>query len=308
MINILKKNLKLIVFFLISIIILSILYKINLLDFNSLLISIKKKPELIIYSAILYLISIILGGLRYKLILSKFKYALNYNNSLKITASSIFYGQWFPGSSALIELFRIFFLKQHIKIDLKHSIIVAIYDKTLGFLSMIIISVICISIKFNLIDKFGYYFFIMVIIGVLIAHFAQILIFKILKINFNENYSIFFSYEMVISLIISSGIIIIYYVLSNVTNSDINLLDVAVLIPLIAIVALMPLGLGNLGGMQVGTLLIFQFVSEKNSEIVSMSIMFAIITIIVNTILGSIFFKSTLDIFKKTIARYEKQK
>ena len=308
MINILKKNLKLIVFFLISIIILSILYKINLLDFNSLLISIKKKPELIIYSAILYLISIILGSLRYKLILSKFKYALNYNNSLKITASSIFYGQWFPGSSALIELFRIFFLKQHIKIDLKHSIIVAIYDKTLGFLSMIIISVICISIKFNLIDKFGYYFFIMVIIGVLIAHFAQILIFKILKINFNENYSIFFSYEMVISLIISSGIIIIYYVLSNVTNSDINLLDVAVLIPLIAIVALMPLGLGNLGGMQVGTLLIFQFVSEKNSEIVSMSIMFAIITIIVNTILGSIFFKSTLDIFKKTIARYEKQK
>ena len=152
---------------------------------------------------------------------------------------------------------------------------------------MIIISVICISIKFNLIDKFGYYFFIMVIIGVLIAHFAQILIFKILKINFNENDSDILFFEDLISLIISSGIIIIYYVLSNVTNSDINLLDVAVLIPLIAIVALMPLGLGNLGGMQVGTLLIFQFVSEKNSEIVSMSIMFAIITIIVYTILGS---------------------
>ena len=308
MINILKKNIKLIVFFLISIIILSILYKINLLDLNSLIISIKKKPELIILSIILYLISIILGSLRYKLILSKSKYALDYNNSLKITASSIFYGQWFPGSSALIELFRIFFLKQHIKIDLKHSIMVAIYDKAIGFLSMIIISIICFSLKFNLDDKFGYYFFIIIIFGILIAHCTQLIIFRLFKISFNQKYSIFFSYEMVISLLISLGIIIIYYVLSKVTNSDINLLDVAVMIPLIAIVAIMPLGIGNLGGMQVGTLLIFQFVSEKNSEIISMSIIFAVITIIVNTILGSIFFKSTLGIFKKTIARYEKQK
>ena len=308
MIKVLKKNTKVIVFFLISIIILSVLHKINLLDFNSLLISIKKRPDLIILSIILYLISIILGSLRYKLILSKFKHTLNYNNSLKITASSIFYGQWFPGSSALIELFRIFFLKQHIKINLKRSITVAIYDKAIGFLSMIIISIICFSIKFNINEIFGYYFFIIIIIGILIVHCAQLIIFKIFKVIFNQKYSIFFSYEMLISLMISLCIVIIYYALSKVTNSDINLLDIAMMIPLIAIVAILPLGIGNLGGMQVGTLLIFQFVSEKNSEIVSMSIIFAIITIIVNTILGSIFFKSTLGIFKKTIARYEKKK
>ena len=69
--------------------------------------------------------------------------------------------------------------------------------------------------------------------------------------------------------------------------------------PLIAIVGILPLGIGNLGGLQVGTLLIFQFVSENNTEIISMSLTFAIITIFINSIFGTIFFKSSLDIFKK---------
>ena len=80
------------------------------------------------------------------------------------------------------------------------------------------------------------------------------------------------------------------------------------MMPLIAIVGILPLGIGNLGGLQLGTLLIFQFVSQNNVEIVSMSIIFALITIFINSIFGIIFFKSSLSIFKKALLKYEKNK
>ena len=71
------------------------------------------------------------------------------------------------------------------------------------------------------------------------------------------------------------------------------------------VIAILPIGIGNLGGLQVGTLIIFQFISEKNQEIVSMSLTFAVITIIINTIFGLFFLNSSLDIFKKALDKYE---
>ena len=134
-----------------------------------------------------------------------------------------------------------------------------------------------------------------------------VLTFKIFKINFIKKNFLMISYEMIISLLISGLIIVSYYLISKITNANLNFIDIAILMPLIAIVGILPLGIGNLGGLQVGTLLIFQFVSENNTEIISMSLTFAIITIFINSIFGTIFFKSSLDIFKKALLQYEKE-
>ncbi len=303
-----KKNIKILLFSLISIGILFVLKKLNILDFNALVLSIKKEPDLIFLSALLYALSIILGSIRYFIILKNFNYSLSPKNSLKITSSSIFYGQWFPGSSALIELFRIFFLKQHININLKNSIFSVIYDKALGLVSFIVICIISICLKYHLYEILGYYFIIIFFFGMFIINKTPIVIFKILKINFFKRNFFMISYEMIISLIISVLIIISYYLISKITNTNLNLTDIAILMPLIAFVGILPLGIGNFGGLQLGTLIIFQFVSENSSEIVSMSLTFAIITIIINSIFGIIFFKSSLDIFKKALLEYEKKK
>ena len=115
-----RKKIRIFLYLLITLGILLILKKLNLLDFNSIALSIREEPDLLFLSALIYASSIILGSLRYFIILKNFNYSLKLKDSLKITSSSIFYGQWFPGSSALIELFRIFFLKQYIKINIKH--------------------------------------------------------------------------------------------------------------------------------------------------------------------------------------------
>lgn len=306
--KILKNKIKIIIFFFISLISLLVLYKINLLDFGLLFNSIKISPKLTFLAICLYMFSIFLGSLRYRIILANFGYTISLHDSFKIITSSIFYGQWFPGSSALIEMFRIFFLKKYLKINIKESIFSVIYDRAIGLVSFILICLIAISIKFNLIEKLGYYFFLIVIIGLVATYYLPLVIFKILRINFTQKNILLISNEMIISLIISLGIIITYYFISRITDASLSISDIAIMMPLIAIITILPLGIGNFGGLQIGTLLIFQFISEKNSEIISMSITFAIITLIVNTIFGFIFFKSSLDVFKKTIMNYEKKK
>ena len=302
-----KKNIKIFLYSIISLSILLILKKLNLLDFSTLVISIKEKPDLIFLSASLYAFSIILGSIRYFIILKNFHYGLNLKDSLNITSSSIFYGQWFPGSSALIELFRIFFLKQHININIKYSIFSVLYDRAIGLVSFIIICIASIFLKYNLHETFGYYLIIIVFVAVVIINTAPVVIFKICKVNFLNRKFLMISYEMIISLLISGLIIFSYYLISKITNTNLSLINIAIMMPLIALVSILPLGIGNLGGLQLGTLIIFQFVSENNSEIVSMSLTFAIITIIINSIFGIIFFKSSLDIFKKALLEYEKK-
>ena len=307
MINILKKNIKFLIFLIISLLIFLALKKINLLNFEAIANSIKFNPELIILSAILYCISIILGGLRYSVILKNFKYNINLSNSVKITSSSIFFGQWFPGSAALIEFFRIFFLKQYLKIKVRDCVISVLYDRIIGLLSFIVISIICILINFNN-HELSKYSFLIVIIGIILLYKVPTIIFRFFKINFNQQSILFISYEMMISLIISSLIILSYYLISKVTSTSLDLIQIALLMPLIAMVGILPIGLGNLGGLQLGTLIIFQFVTENNMEIVSMSLIFALITLIINTIFGIIFFKSSYSNFKKAILKYEEKK
>lgn len=302
-----RKKIRIFLYLLITLVILLILKKLNLLDFNSIALSIREEPDLLFLSALIYASSIILGSLRYFIILKNFNYSLKLKDSLKITSSSIFYGQWFPGSSALIELFRIFFLKQYIKINIKHSIFSVLYDKILGLISFIIICIISIFLKYNLYEITGYYFIIIFFLAMVIINQMPVLTFKIFKINFIKKNFLMISYEMIISLLISGLIIVSYYLISKITNANLNFIDIAILMPLIAIVGILPLGIGNLGGLQVGTLLIFQFVSENNTEIISMSLTFAIITIFINSIFGTIFFKSSLDIFKKALLQYEKE-
>ena len=302
-----RKKIRIFLYLLITLGILLILKKLNLLDFNSIALSIREEPDLLFLSALIYASSIILGSLRYFIILKNFNYSLKLKDSLKITSSSIFYGQWFPGSSALIELFRIFFLKQYIKINIKHSIFSVLYDKILGLISFIIICIISIFLKYKLYEITGYYFIIIFFLAMVIINQMPVLTFKIFKINFIKKNFLMISYEMIISLLISGLIIVSYYLISKITNANLNFIDIAILMPLIAIVGILPLGIGNLGGLQVGTLLIFQFVSENNTEIISMSLTFAIITIFINSIFGTIFFKSSLDIFKKALLQYEKE-
>ena len=105
------------------------------------------------------------------------------------------------------------------------------------------------------------------------------------------------SYEMIISLLISGLIIICYYLISKITNTNLNFIDIAILMPLIAIVGILPLGLGNLGGLQLGTLLIFNLFLKIMSEIVSMSVIFALITIFINSIIWNNFFKIKFKYF-----------
>tara|TARA_Y100000591_G_C21815175_1_gene690269 strand:+ start:167 stop:1090 length:924 start_codon:yes stop_codon:yes gene_type:complete len=302
-----RKNIKIFLYLFITLGILLVLKKLNFLDFNALVLSIKKEPEFIFLSALIYALTIILGSLRYFVILKNFKYNLKLNHSLKITSSSIFYGQWFPGSSALIEFFRIFFLKQHIKINIKYSIFSVLYDKIIGLISFIIICIISIFLKYNFYEMLEYYLIIIVFFALIVINKTPILIFKILKINFLKRNFLMISYEMIISLLISLLIITSYYLIAKITNTNLNFIDIAIMMPLIALVGILPLGIGNLGGLQLGTLLIFQFVSENSSEIVSMSLTFAVITIIINSIFGIIFFKSSLNIFKRALVKYEKK-
>ena len=302
-----RKNIKIFLYLFITLGILLVLKKFNFLDFNALVLSIKKEPEFIFLSALIYALTIILGSLRYFVILKNFKYNLKLNHSLKITSSSIFYGQWFPGSSALIEFFRIFFLKQHIKINIKYSIFSVLYDKIIGLISFIIICIISIFLKYNFYEMLEYYLIIIVFFALIVINKTPILIFKILKINFLKRNFLMISYEMIISLLISLLIITSYYLIAKITNTNLNFIDIAIMMPLIALVGILPLGIGNLGGLQLGTLLIFQFVSENSSEIVSMSLTFAVITIIINSIFGIIFFKSSLNIFKRALVKYEKK-
>ncbi len=302
-----RKNIKFFIFSLISICIFLILYKINLLDFGVLIKLVIKEPYLILLSAILYISTILIGSYRYFLILKSFNYNLNYNNSLKITSSSIFYGQWFPGSSALIEFFRIFFLKQHININIKESFLSVFYDRVIGLVSFIIICFISISLKYELFKSFSYFFFIVFLFGIILVNKIPPLIFKILKINFIPNNFFLISYEMILSLVISSLIILTYFLISKISNVNLNLIDIAIMMPIIAILTIIPLGIGNLGGLQLGTLFIFQFISEKSFEIITMSLIFAIITLIINSIFGAIFLKSSLITFKKAITHYEKK-
>ena len=72
-------------------------------------LSLKRHPDLIFLSALIICNINFSWKFKIFIILKNFNYKLNLKDSLKITSSSIFYGQWFPGSSALIELFRIFF-------------------------------------------------------------------------------------------------------------------------------------------------------------------------------------------------------
>ncbi len=300
-----RNKINLFIFLFISVAILLILYKINLLSFRNIIVTIKNKPHLIILSSLLYALSILLGSLRYLIILRNFNYSLKFNPSLKITSSSIFYGQWFPGSAALIEIFRIFFLKQFISINLKESIFSVFYDRVIGLISFIIICFFAISVKYELYNLLNYYFYIIVFFTIIFINKTPGIIFNFLGIKFKNKSFLFISYEMIISLLISGLIIFSYYLISKTTNAHLSYINIAIMMPIIAIIAILPIGIGNLGGLQVGTLIIFQFISEKNQEIVSMSLTFAVITIIINTIFGLFFLNSSLDIFKKALDKYE---
>ena len=155
--------------------------------------------------------------------------------------------------------------------------------------------------------------------GGLLIIFNLIIYFFI--INFNHSYLenefffkdstefnyFFISAELIISLLISTLIILSYFLISKVTGAQLSLIDIGIMMPLIAIIGILPLGLGNLGGLQVGTLLVFQFISEKSTEIILMSLIFILITILVNSIFGIIFLKSSFSIFKQTLLNYEKK-
>lgn len=307
MIDFIKKKIKFLIFLLISLLILLILNKINFLDIENIIKSVKLRPELIVLSGILYAISILLGGLRYKLILKNFRYDITSLRSIKITSSSIFFGQWFPGSSALIEFFRIFFLKQYVQINNRDSVISVLYDKIIGLLSFMIISVISFSLNFQNFNL-SIYFFLVIIFIILIFYKIPSIVFNFFKISFTQKSFIFISYEMILSLIISCLIIFSYYLISKVTDANLSFLQIASLMPLLAIIGILPISLGSLGGLQLGTLMIFQFVTEKNVEIVSMSLIFALTTLFVNTMFGIIFFKSSYNNFKKAIKKYEEKK
>ena len=182
-----------------------------------------------------------------------------------------------------------------------------LYDKIIGLISFILICLISIFLKYNFYELVGYFFIIIFFFGIIIINQTPVLIFKIFKINFIKRNFLMISYEMIISFLISGLIIICYYTISKITDTNLSFIDIAIMMPLIAIVGILPLGIGNLGGLQLGTLLIFQFVSQNNVEIVSMSIIFALITIFINSIFGIIFFKSSLSIFKKALLKYEKK-
>ena len=192
-------------------------------------------------------------------------------------------------------------------IKVKDCVISVLYDKIIGLLSFIFISMICFSVDFSTYHLSKYFFFI-IIFGILILYKVPKIIFKFFKINFHQRNIVFISYEMLVSLIISTLIIFCYYLISKAANTNLDLLQIALLMPLIAIVGILPIGLGNLGGLQIGTLMIFQFVTENNVEIVSMSLIFALVALIINTTFGIIFFKSSYGYFKKAILKYEKKK
>jgi len=301
-----KLKIKSLGFLILSLSIFLILKKLNLLNFEILIQLIKKQPGLIIFSSLIYAISILLGSLRYKIILNSFRYKLKLKDSLRITGSSIFYGQWFPGSSALIEFFRIFFLKKYVNIKLKEAIITAFYDKIIGLISFIIICFFFILIKYNFYEKLIFHFFIIVLILFLINKII-VKIIKFYKTNYKTQNYFFISAELIISLLISTLIILSYFLISKVTGAQLSLIDIGIMMPLIAIIGILPVGLGNLGGLQVGTLLVFQFISEKSTEIILMSLIFILITILVNSIFGIIFLKSSFSIFKQTLLNYEKK-
>lgn len=277
-----------------------VLKKINLLDFNEIIKIVINNYLAIIACFILYFITLLLGTLRYKIILFGSNFNIKFKDCFKINSSSIFYGQWFPGNAAFIELFRIFFLQNFIFIKKKEAIYISLYDRFIGLISFFYFSLFSIFFLFDVNKSlFGIFFIIFSIILILLPK----IFFKIFKIKHKSFSLLIVPYELLLSLFISFIIILNFYLLSISANLEIKFIEIAILMPLIAIINILPIGINLIGGNQIGFLFIFSLFLEKSNGIVSVSMIFAFITIITNLLIGLFYLKYSKNIF---LSYYEK--
>ena len=281
----------------ISLIFIYFLIKKDLINFNILKsIIIDKYIYIIIYS-IFYILALLVNTLRFKYILNKFDIPLNYEKVFSFHIISIFFAQFLPLNSFFSEGFKVYFISKYYDLkNLRKIIYCTLFDKFLGLSSFFLIAFFFLIIKSGFILKENFFLFVFFL-------FSFILCFTIPKIinYFNINgFKFKFKYgmEFFIGLLSSILFIFSYYFIFLTTDLKIDIYIISIVMPFIILSFLIPIGYAGFGGYQFVAIFVFSFFENNYEIITSVSLVFAAITLIINSFLGGIFITRNFNILK----------
>lgn len=273
------------------------LVKKDLINFNILKSIVTEKYNYIIVSSIFYILALAVNTLRFKYILNKFNIPLNYEKVFSFHIISIFFSQFLPLNTFFSEGFKVYFISKYYDLkNFKKIIFCTIFDKFLGLSSFFLIASFFLLIKFGFILKNNF----ALLIFFLFSSISCLIIPKIIN-YFNINgFKFEFKYglEFFISLLSSILFIFSYYFIFLTTDLTINFYIISIVMPFIVLSFLIPIGYAGFGGYQFIAIFVFSFFENNYEIITSVSLIFAAISLIINSFLGSIFITINFNILK----------
>ena len=290
-------------FFLITITISVIyyLYYANLINLKEIEILIIEKYDYIIYSLFFYLISLCISIFRYQYIIKKFGVKIEYKILLQTQIIGTFFSQTLPLSTLSSEIFKIYFISNFYKIKEWNKItFITIYDKAIGlssfFLLSFFISIFLINYQTKFIQNLNLLVSITTLAFAIICYFIP----KILNVIEFKNFNYDFKYgkEIIISLVSSFLFCISYFLIVLSADLEISFYQVILIMPFLILSFILPIGIAGIGGYQIITIYLFSFFIENKNLLVSVSIIFASILLVVNFILGLYFILKNFNIIK----------
>jgi len=294
---------KLLLYFLFSIIVIFFFKKINLIDFSILKKSYENNFNYLLLAVSAYFLSLIFSVLRFHELSKKINIKMSLKRAFNATACSIFLGQWLPGSAATVEAIRVGILSGvNKKINWKFIVSLGLWDRIFGLSNLFTLSFFIFIFSYFHLNNF---IMIIVISLTILSLFGPVFILKILQKIFSINYSLnkyinyskiyFYGFSSSVSLSLS------YYLVSLSLDFEMNLFYIIIIMPWIALVSIIPLNFGNIGINQFGALFLFDLFNYKPIEIISVSILFGILLLICNSFFGIFFLKNTLKELKNTL-------
>ena len=299
------KKLKIILLLTVSISIILYMLNQNLINLVTFKIIFSQNIPTVIFCLFLNLISIMTVNFRFFLILKKYNIFINYTTLISINSISNFFSQIFPGNLFFAESFKILFLTKKVKqIGWIYYTFLTFIDKSIGLSIMFFLSSILIFFNSTVQFQKGliYLSIIFLIISIVLLNLHKIL--SILKKE-KKKFTYRIGNEVFVSILASLTFTLSYYLIFKLNNFQGTFFDVAALMPFITISFLLPIGIAGIGGQQIAAISIFYFF-EKNLQVIGNgSLMFAIILLISNSLLGIIFviqdYNSIFKLFKKNV-------
>jgi uncharacterized membrane protein YbhN (UPF0104 family) len=290
-------------FFLITITISVIyyLYYANLINLKEIEILVVEKYDYIIYSLFFYLISLCISIFRYQYIIKKFGVKIEYKILLQMQIIGTFFSQTLPFSTLSSEIFKIYFISNFYKIKEWNKItFITIYDKAIGLSSFFLLSFFISIFLINFQIKFSQNLNLLVSIATLVFALICFFIPKFLNVIEFKNFNYDFKYgkEIIISLVSSFLFCISYFLIVLLANLEISLYQVILIMPFLILSFILPIGIAGIGGYQIIAIYLFSFFIENKNLLVSVSIIFASILLVVNFILGLYFILKNFNIIK----------